>query len=456
VPARFHLPCALALATLGAAAAPAAQAAWTPPQTLIRDGAAANVSAAGNARGSQAFVWKVTSRRIIRTRTQTGDASWVRARIRLPDGRLGRVQTISSTGTIVVNPQIGVDERGNATAVWTQAGRHLTIMAAVRPHGRRFGTPFELGRSGAFADARPALAVGRYGDAVVAWNSGRSVTVVRRGPAICAPGRARGCFRAPVRLRAGADQAVALGPLGGAYVVWAAGVRTAGAFHTRLRMAVIRRDGRPLGREHAVSRAAGGDASQPSLAVRRDGTAVIAWRASLPAGGEQDDAAPIMAATSTTAALVTQPQVVSQHPGELPRVRVDARGEAVLAWDQRNSTPANPDGPEIAVAVQPAGATTFGAPTTMTPANVAADGASLAVDGTGGAYLLYSAAAATGSTPGGPAAISLVRTPGGAFGPPVALPAHFGGAFVFAAGAKVTAVSGSSGGRTLLSDWTSS
>jgi hypothetical protein len=452
VPARFHTPLALVLATtLGAAAAPAAQAAWTPPQTLVRDGAAANVSAAGNARGSQAFVWKVTSRRVIRTRTQTANAGSVRARIRLPDGRLGRVQTISSTGTIVAAPQIGVDERGNATAVWTQAGRHLTIMAAVRPHGRRFGTPFELGRSGHFADARPALAVGRYGDAVVAWNSGRGVTVVRRGPSICAPRRPRGCFRAPVRLRAGADQAVALGPLGSAYVVWAADIRRAGVVHTHLRMAVIRRDGRPLGREHAVSRAVDGDAGQPSLAVRRDGSAVIAWRASLPAGGEQDVAAPIMAATSTAGAVLAQPQMVSQYPGERPRVRVDARGEAVVAWTQRNSTPANPDGPEVAVAVQPAGAIVFGAPATMTAADVAAGSASPAVDPAGNAYLVYSAAAATGRAPGGLAAISHVRPPGGAFGPPVALPAGFSGAFVFSAGAKVTAVSG---GRMLVSDWT--
>ena len=450
VPARFHLPCALALAALCAAAAPPAQAAWTAPQTLVRDHAAANVSAAGNARGSQAFVWKVTARRIVRTRTQTGSASYVRGRIRLPDGRLGRVQTISSTGTIVADPQIGVDEHGDATAVWAQAGRHVTVMAAVRPHGKRFGTPFELGRSGHFADARPALAVGPDGDAVVAWNSGHSITVVRRGPSICQPRRARGCFRAPLRLRAGADQTVALGPLGSAYVVWAAEVRTAAVVHTRLRMTVIRRDGRSLGREHAVSRAADGDASQPSLAVRRHGAAVIAWRASLPAGGEQNDPAPIVAATSTAGAVASPPQIVSRHPGELPRMRIDSRGDAVLAWDQWNSTPANPDGQEIAVALQPAGAARFGAPTTITPPSVAGGGVSLAVDPVGDAYLVSSA---TGATPGGPAGISHVRPPGGDFGPPVALPVDFTGAFVFSAGATVTAVGGS-GGRTLVSDWT--
>jgi len=45
---------ALALATLSAAVAPAADAAWTAPQTIVADAAASNVRAAGNRRGSEA------------------------------------------------------------------------------------------------------------------------------------------------------------------------------------------------------------------------------------------------------------------------------------------------------------------------------------------------------------------------------------------------------------------
>jgi hypothetical protein len=47
-----------------------------------------------------------------------------------------------------------------------------------------------------------------------------------------------------------------------------------------------------------------------------------------------------------------------------------------------------------------------------------------------------------------------VRAPGGAFGPPAALPPAFTGAFVVAAGARVTAIGAGSGGRVLVSDWT--
>jgi hypothetical protein len=240
VHARFHPPRALALATLGAGA-PAAQAAWTPPQVLVRDRGAANVSAAGNGRGSEAFVWKVTSGRVIRAGDRTGAASYVRARIRRPDGRLGRARTISRTGAIVADPQIGVDERGNATAVWAQAGRHLTIMAAVRPHGRRFGRPFELGALETFR-RRPARA--------------RRRTLRRHGRRLEL--RAQHRRRAPraVDLRAAPQpgvlrRAAAVGPLGSAYVVRAAQTRTAGAVHTRLHMTAIRRDGRALGRSGA-------------------------------------------------------------------------------------------------------------------------------------------------------------------------------------------------------------
>ncbi|HTN24949.1 MAG TPA: hypothetical protein VL120_13230 [Solirubrobacteraceae bacterium] len=399
--------------------------------------------ATGNRHGSEAFAWTVTSTRIVRLRTQTGQESVVRARIRLPDGRLGRAQTISRGRGIVRSPQIGVDESGNATAVWTQAGLHFSIMAAFRPHGKTFGAPVELGRSRHFVDARPALAVGRFGDAVVAWNEGRSVRVVRRGPSRCLPQRARACFSVPISLAPGADQAVAIGPLGSAYVVWAAMVRTGDDVHTRLRMAVLRRGGRSLGSEHFLSDA--GDASQPALAVQPDGSAAVAWRASLPAGGEQDNPAPIMAVTSSPAAVLAPPQSVSTAPGRLPQLRVNGQGEAVMAWNQVDPTPGNPDGPQVAIAIRPAGGAAFGRPALLSPPGVEATGASLAVDAPGNAYLLYGA--------GGQVAVTQVRPPGSVFGPPSTLPSAFAGGSLLAAGARITAISAFAA-RTSVSDWT--
>ena len=454
MPARSRIPVAIALATLSAAAAaPAAHAAWTSPLTVTSDSRSSNVRAAGNARGHEAFVWRITTKRVVRLRAQTGQVGYIRARMRLPHGRLGTVQTISTTHGIVTGAQIGLDEAGNATAVWTQAGAHLSIMAAYRPHGKRFGAPFELGRSTHFTDALPQLAVGRFGDAVVAWNQGRHVQVARRSATTrCAANQPIRCFRKPLTLRQGSDQTVAIGPLGSAYVVWAAGVRSGADFRTQLRMIVVRRSGRH-GVEHFISAPADGNASQPTLAVRDDGTAVIAWRASLPAGGEQNEPAPIEAVTSSPDAVASPVQPVTTDRADLPVLVVNRPGEAILAWDELDPTPGNPDGPRVFAATALAGAATFGAPVAMSPADRLAGNPSLAVDAAGTAFLAYGVTPSIATAPAEPSALSHVRPAGGVFGPPIALPASFGGVSLVAAGAQVTAVSGAAQGHTLLSDW---
>jgi hypothetical protein len=455
VPARSRIPSALALACLSAAvAAPAARAAWTPPLTVTSDSRSSNVRAAGNARGHEAFVWRITTKRIVRLRAQTGEVGYIRARMRLPHGRLGKAQTISTTHGIVTGAQIGLDDAGNATAVWTQAGAHLSIMAAYRPHGKRFGAPFEIGRSTHFNDALAQLAVGRFGDAVVAWNQGPHVQVRRRSAtAQCSPKQTIRCFGKPLSLRAGGDQTVAVGPLGSAYVVWAAGVPGAEGFHTQPRMIVIRRSGRH-GVEHFLAAPTDGDASEPSLAVRADGIAIVAWRASRPAGGEQNEAGAIKAVTSSPDAVASPVQTITTGLGDVPVVVVSRRGEASLAWDAFDLTPGAPDGPQVFAATAPAGVATFGVPAAISPADRFAGNPSLAVDAAGTTFLAHGAPAGSPSAPAEPGALSHLRPAGGVFGPPIALPAGFGGVSLVAAGAQVTAVSAGFEGHTLLSDWT--
>jgi hypothetical protein len=96
----------------------------------------------------------------------------------------------------------------------------------------------------------------------------------------------------------------------------------------------------------------------------------------------------------------------------------------------------------------------FAAPVTISPAGTAAGSASLAVDATGTATLAYTASLLNPGLPGGAIlALSHRRPPGGVFGRPELLPAQFSRAFVFAAGALVSAASGGSDGRTALSDY---
>ena len=221
---RIAPPRLLPLVTLvfvAAVAAPPAQAVWTAPRTLTRPGF--NVVAAGNAGGLEAFVWEASSE------YPRDDRSHVRARLRLPDGRLTAARTVSRTDRVVADATVGVDARGTVTVVWTQAVRrrrfgplsHVSIRAAVGGPSGRFGPPFRLGGTADFVDAEPRLAVAPNGDAVVLWSDHDGLRAVRRPPARCATRRPRGCFGPVQRLPIGADHMVILGPRGTAYAAWA-------------------------------------------------------------------------------------------------------------------------------------------------------------------------------------------------------------------------------------------
>ena len=355
-----HAVALAALAAFGCATAPTAtQADWGPAQTLAAP-PAEQLAATGNTGRSQLFAWKVTTGRRVTTRTWTGPASFVRARLRSSDGSLGAARAISSANELVADPAVALDRAGNATVVWTQAGRSIRVMGAHRRAGGSFGKPFEIGRTTAFNSARPVLGVASDGAVVVVWNGGERIRLARRGGGRCAGGRRSGCFD-----------------------------------------------------------------------IRHD--------------------APILAAVRARVGTIAGPHVVSAIPGSNPPARTNRQGEAIVVWNQRNPTPQNPDGPEVAASVRPLGAPGFQAPVRLSPAGIAADLASLAVDADGSAFAVYSAAR-PGQSAAPPAVVAHRRPAGTAFGPPELLGADFTGTFVFSAGSRVTAVSAGSGERTLISD----
>lgn len=446
---RRSLLTAAALVTLATATATApAHAAWGPPQILAAP-AAEQLAATGNANRAELFAWKVTTRRRARTATQSGFASFVRVRVRRASGALGASRAISSSKELVANPAVALDTAGNATVVWVQAGPTIRIVGSHRRSGGRFGKPFVIGRTTAFNGARPALAVAPDGAVLVVWNGGRRIQVARRPAARCAAGRPRGCFGAAQSFTRGTDHAIAMSARGNAFVVWAARVRRGASTGTALRLVTAPR-GLRFGFPRAIP--SPGNASQPSIAVAPNGGAIVAWRASPPAGGEQNADAPILASVRASSGIISTPQVVSQLPGSGPQVRANTQGEAILVWNQRNPSPQNPDGPEVAASVRPTGASGFEAPFLLSPAGAPAGTASLAIAADGTAVAGYTASLTAAYT-APPAAYTRSRTPGSAtFDRPELLGADFSGAFVFSAGSLVTAASAGSGGRTLISD----
>lgn len=230
-------------------------------------------------------------------------------------------------------------------------------------------------------------------------------------------------------------------------MVWAATVRRSGGAGSALRLAIAPR-GELFGPARSIP--SPGDASQPSIAIAPNGNAILAWRGSLPSGGEQNADGPIFAAQRTAAGVLSSTQAVSLLPGSAPQVRTNARSEAILVWNQRNPTPQNPDGPEVAASVSRVPGEGFGPPVRLSPAAVAAGSVSLGLDAAGTAIAVYSAA-----LPGQPTTTSgvvQVMAPGAGFAPPQVVGADFSAAFAFGAGARLTVASGGSGGRTLISD----
>lgn len=422
-------------------AAAVAQVGWTVPQTLIQPGF--NVSAAGNARGVEAFVWEAS------LDYPSDDRSYVRAVLRLPDGRLTKPQTVSRRDQVVADAVVGVDARGRTTVVWTQGARarrfgplsHMSIMAAVGGPGGRFGAPVRLGGTEDFGGAEPRLAVAPDRAAVVVWSRGDRLQAARRPLGRCRALHSRACFGRVQDLPGGADVAVVLGPRDTAYAAWAGRPGRSRPDRLGIQVAVAPR-GERFGSPRTVSRR-GAPASEPTIAIARDGSAVLAWRRSPPAGGGADLAGRMIEATVRDRdGRVSAPQVVAPIEARRPQVRLNRQGEAVLVWEQYTET--SPDG-EIAAAVRPA-AGNFGPAVTISPPGVAGR-QSLAVDRRGNAVAAWSAGGASLSV------VAAVRQPGGSFGAPVTVAAIGGPPVTIAAGDRITAAWWSDAG-TQLSDWT--
>ena len=90
--------------------------------------------------------------------------------------------TPSSPDTDNTEPQVGIDAQGNTLSVWSESsGSSTRVMAAERPAGGSFGTPFQISREGV-SSGTPVLSVSPSGAAAVVWFSGSGVEFTSRAP----------------------------------------------------------------------------------------------------------------------------------------------------------------------------------------------------------------------------------------------------------------------------------
>ena len=204
--------------------------------------------------------------------------STVQARARSATGVLSAVQTLSGSGTLTSNPEVGVDANGNAVFAfaWTRLGDRSRLAVRARSATGALSRVQYVSDPGRHA-SDPELAVDPSGNAVFAWTTtiwssyptGENTRIQARARS------ATGALSAVRILSASGQDAssprVGVDAIGNAVFAW---TRFGGAnfrVQTRTRSAAG-----VLGAVQNVSES-GQDAFEPQLAVGAGGDAATSW-----------------------------------------------------------------------------------------------------------------------------------------------------------------------------------
>jgi hypothetical protein len=310
-------PLCLLLAVLGAAPAAAAPA-WLGPvglSTTTRDAYAPQVAV--DPRGNAVAVWRRSS--------ATGDR--VQSSTRAAGGDWQAPVDLSAPGAIGFDPQVAVDPHGDAVAVWQRYddADNLIVQGTARPAGGAWQPPVDLSAAGQNA-VGVQVALDALGNAVAVWQRFDGADDVAQS----ATRPAGGSWQAPADLSAAGQPAaaaqVAFDARGNAVAVWQ---RFDGAND------VVQSATRTAGGAWATPvdlSAPGHSALRAQLAVDPQGDAVAIWQ-------RHDGTHYVVQAAARPAGGVWQPPddlSAAQNAAD-PQVAVDPRGNAVAVWN-RDST----------------------------------------------------------------------------------------------------------------------
>ncbi len=167
--------------TVGAAFRSAAGAGWSKPQRISPKGVqSTQAQVAIDASGTALAVWIEQNGNVVRVESATGRAStdrWSKPVV---------LATHTGPGTGLFLPQISVNSQGYAVAAWMRygsgatlkpSGQTDTVFAAVKPRGRSWRAPVNLGQEHEVSQQvlassefpGPHVALDSRGDAIVIW-----------------------------------------------------------------------------------------------------------------------------------------------------------------------------------------------------------------------------------------------------------------------------------------------
>jgi len=306
----------------------------------------------------------------------------VQSAVRPASGRWQVPVNLSAAGHNATRPQVALDPRGNAVAVWQRfKSRHvIAVQAATRPVGGSWQAPVELSASGQESSVAPQVAVGANGDAVAVWrnhsSSGFVVTAALRP--------AGGTWQAPVDISAvglsapaslvlGVSPQVAVDAEGNAVAVWNHPTAS-----TSIVQGAVRTAAGPWQAPVNLS-AAGRHAEDADIAVDPRGNAIAVWDRSV------GDTSIVQSAARAAGGAWQAPVNLSTAGDDAvgPRVAVDPQGNAIAAWSvDRLSTPAS-----IVQSAMRAAAGAWQAPVDIAAAG--SDNPDVAVDAQGNAVAVW-------------------------------------------------------------------
>jgi hypothetical protein len=310
---------------------------------------------------------------------------------------------LSETGS-PSDPQIAVDGRGDAVAVWDRSsGSSHEIQAATRLAGGAWQTPvklFEAPRAGF-----PAIAIDPQGEAVVAWTSG---SVEAHQAVDAAVGTAiGGGWSAPVQVGESGDDGdepqVAIDPQGNSVVVWAAHPESSGSSFIQ---ATSRQVGGAWSAPADISE--GNVAMLPGVAFDAQGNAVAIWE-----GFDYIGSAELPAAADKWQAPVEIAQTdlgPGGRPGG-PQLAADPQGEVLAVWSNASGSGENHI---VYSARRPIGGG-WQPPAALSDRGMNAAAPHVALDPQGNAIAVWSAAGSSGDA----VTQSAVRPIGGAWQAPL-------------------------------------
>ena len=252
---------------------------------------------------------------------RTDGLTWrIQTRARSAAGVLSDIQNLSPATANALNPQVGVDDSGNAVFVWHQvSGEDSLIKIRARSAAGVLGATQTLSapREDAFG---PQIGVDADGDAVVTWyrSDGTNQRVQSRGRS------ASGALGVIQTLSAAGEDVIhpqiAVAPAGHAIITWS---RSDGA-----NLRVQSRHRYPSGFLDPVRTlsAAGENAINPRVAVDDDGEPVFTWARSDGTHARAQGSRGGRSAVHTLSAA-------GQHVA-WPDVDVDSNGDAVFSWQR--------------------------------------------------------------------------------------------------------------------------